>query len=171
MDIDSNNTSKRFRSDNSTINSSPTLFDELFSCPFCTFNTHSQVDFEFHNHIHHQHLCSQCLHIFPSYFLMDIHMDEVHNSYSKVRSYRCLIESCAKVFPNIEQRLQHLNEEHHTKSRHLNDIFILFSSSPTNEIKSKEQDNKFGCDSQKTFIRNSRLRPRQFTNMHWDGDE
>ncbi|CAF4001725.1 unnamed protein product, partial [Rotaria sp. Silwood1] len=33
------------------------------------------------------------------------------------------------------------------------------------------QDKKFGCDSPKTFIRNSRLRPRQFIEMNWDGDE
>ncbi|CAF3436361.1 unnamed protein product [Rotaria sp. Silwood1] len=172
LQFNNNITSKRFRSENSSIHYHSTLSDNLLSCPFCTFNTNSQVDFDFHNHIHHQHICSQCLHVFPNYFLLDLHMDEVHNTYSRIRSYRCLIESCSKIFSNIEQRFQHINDEHHsTKNRHLNDIFILFSNQKMNEMKNKEQDKKFGCDSQKTFIRNSRLRPRQFIDMNWDGDE
>ena len=171
METDNSLTSKRFRSEDSSINYHSILSDELFSCPFCTFNTNSQVDLDFHNHIHHQHLCSQCLLIFPSYFLLDLHMDEVHNSYSTIRSYRCLIETCSKIFSNIEQRSQHINDEHVTKNRYLHDIFLLFSNPDVNERRNKAHDNKFGCDSQKTFIRNSRLKPRQFPNTQWDGDE
>jgi len=173
MATDNSIASKRFRTEDSSINyhSSSSSSDDLLSCPFCTFNTNSQVDFDFHNHIHHQHLCSQCLHIFPSYFLLDLHMDEVHNNYSTIRSYRCLIESCSKNFSNINERFQHINDEHYTKNRYLNEIFSLFSNQQINEVKNKEHDNKFGCDSQKTFLRNLRLKPREFIDTHWDGDE
>jgi hypothetical protein len=98
-------------------------------------------------------------------------MDEVHNNYSTIRSYRCLIESCSKNFSNINERFQHINDEHYTKNRYLNEIFSLFSNQQINEVKNKEHDNKFGCDSQKTFLHNLRLKPRQFIDTHWDGDE
>lgn len=165
--------SKRFRSEDSPVDSSPSSCPsvELLSCPFCTFNTSSPADFEFHQHIQHQHLCSQCLHIFPSYFLLDLHMDEVHNNYSTTRSYRCLIELCSKTFSSLDQRLQHLNLEHHTKDPDFNEIYTFFSNSPLPTKIANEQAKKFGCDSQKTFLRNSRLRTRQFFDQHWDGDE
>lgn len=162
-------TSKRFRSEDDSSPSCPPV--ELLSCPFCIFNASSPADFEFHQHIHHQHLCSQCLHIFPSYFLLDLHMDEIHSNYSTVRSYRCLIESCSKTFSTLDQRLQHINIEHHTKDPDLNEIYTFFSTSPSSTKISNEQTKKFGCDSQKTFLRNSRLRPRQCLNQNWDGDE
>ncbi len=162
--------SKRFRSEDSSIDSPSSI--ELFSCPFCTFNSTSSTDFDFHNHIYHQHLCSQCLHIFPNYFLLDLHMDEIHNNYSIIRSYRCLIESCSKTFLSIDQRFQHMNDEHNTKNRDLNQIYLFFSRKQIDQINNNnEQEKKFGCDSQKTFIRNLRLKPRQFLNTHWDSDE
>ena len=169
MATDHSFTSKRFRSDDSSPINSPHT-DELLSCPFCIFNTNSQVDFDFHNHIHHQHLCSQCLHVFPSYFLLDLHMDEVHNNYFSIQSYRCLIESCTQKFSSLDQRFQHLNTEHHTKNRFLNEIYHFFSNKQL-KIKEEDGEKKFGCDSQKTFLRNSRLKPRQLLDTHWDGDE
>lgn len=171
MATDNSIPSKRFRTEDSSVTTYPSSSGDLLSCPFCTYNTNSSIDFDFHTHIHHQHLCSQCLQIFPSYFLLDLHMDEIHNNYSTIRSYRCLIESCLKTFSNIEQRCQHINNEHDTKNHSLNQIYFLFSNQHINEMKNKEQEKKFGCDSQKTFIRNSRLKPRQFLDTHWDGDE
>ena len=165
-------TSKRFRSEDSSIDPSlPSSSSEIFSCSFCIFNTNSSTDFDFHNHIHHQHLCSQCLHVFPSYFLLDLHMDEVHNHYSTIRSYRCLIESCSKTFTTLDQRFQHINDEHYTKNRDLNEIYSFFSNKPNHPMKINENEKKFGCDSQKTFIRNSRLKPRTLLDTHWDGDD
>ena len=76
-----------------------------------------------------------------------------------------------KDFLILEQRTQHINDEHHTQNRYLNEIFSLFSNQQLIEMKNKEQDNKFGCDSQKTFLRNPRLKPRQFIDSNWDGDE
>lgn len=168
----SSTTSKRFRSEDSSVHSSLSISsDDLLSCPFCTFNTTSPADFEFHQHIHHQHLCSQCTHLFPSYFLLDLHMDEVHNHYSTIQSYRCLIEPCSKTFSTLDQRLEHLNTEHHTKDPDINEMYLFFSTKSSSSKKSSEQTKKFGCDSQKTFVRNSRLKPRQFFDSHWDGDE
>jgi len=171
MEIDPSISSKRLRTEDSSINSHSFLSDDLLSCPFCKFHTNSQVDLDFHNHIHHQHLCSQCLHVFPSYFLLELHMDEVHNNYSTIQSYRCLIETCLERFSNIEQRSQHINANHHTKNGYLNEIYSLFSNQQLSEMENKEHDNKFGCDSQKTFLRNPRLKPRQFIASNWDGDE
>jgi hypothetical protein len=82
-----------------------------------------------------------------------------------------LIESCSKTFSDLDQRCRHINDEHYTNNRYLNEIYFSFSNQQINEIKNKEQDNKFGCDSQKTFLRNSRLKPRQFIDANWDGDE
>ncbi|CAF1015661.1 unnamed protein product [Adineta steineri] len=170
--MNSSNSSKRFRTEDSSINSNCFLSDDLIFCPFCTFNSNSQVDIDFHNHIHHQHQCSQCLHIFPSYFLLELHMDEIHNTYSTIQSYRCLIETCSKIFSNIDQRSQHINTEHYTKNYSLNKIYSLFSShEQLIKMKNNDKDKKFGCDSQKTFLRNSRLKPREFLPSHWDGND
>ncbi|UJR27033.1 hypothetical protein I4U23_008337 [Adineta vaga] len=171
MEINPSISSKRLRTEDSSMNSHSFLSDDLLLCPFCTFNTISQVDFDFHNHIHHQHLCSQCLHIFPSYFLLELHMDEVHNTYTAIQTYRCLIETCSTNFSSMDQRLQHMHTEHHTKNQSINHIYSLFSNQQLNETKTTKQENKFGCDSQKTFIRNSRLKPREDLFSHWDGDD
>lgn len=98
-------------------------------------------------------------------------MDEVHNHYSTIQSYRCLIEPCSKTFSTLDQRLEHLNTEHHTKDPDINEMYLFFSTKSSSSKKSSEQTKKFGCDSQKTFVRNSRLKPRQFFDSHWDGDE
>ncbi|CAF1589430.1 unnamed protein product, partial [Adineta ricciae] len=126
MEIDSNLRSKRRRTEDSPVSSQSFLSDDPLTCPFCTFTTTSQVDFDFHNHIHHQHLCSQCSYVLPSYFLLELHMDEVHNTYSSIQTYRCLMETCSQTFANLDQRLQHMNVEHYTKDHLLNRIYSFF---------------------------------------------
>ena len=176
MEIHRSSASKRFRSDASSANSSPSPPPtNLLDCPHCTFSTDSQVNYDFHNHVHHQHVCSQCLTVFPSYFLLDLHMDELHNSYSTLRLYRCLIESCTQTFTSANQRAQHLHDDHHTKHRHLNDLYAQFARTSLDDdderSKSSTAGSRFGCDAQKTFVRNSRLKPRQHLDMNWDGDD
>ena len=172
MEIDSNLRSKRRRTEDSPVPSESFLSDDPLTCPFCTFTTTSQVDFDFHNHIHHQHLCSQCSYVLPSYFLLELHMDEVHNTYSSIQTYRCLMETCSKTFANLDQRLQHMNVEHYTKDHLLNRIYSFFSHQEAFDTKkTNKEEKKFGCDSQKTFLRNSRLKPREDFFVHWDGDD
>jgi len=170
MASESNSSSKRLRSEDSTIERVASD-NELLSCPFCTFHSHSSDELDFHTHIQHQHLCSQCLHVFPCYFLLDLHMEEKHNSYFSNQSYRCLIESCTKIFSNLNQRFEHLNTEHYTKNSFLYQIYCLFSNQTFEKMNSTKSETKFGCDSQKTFIRNPRLKPRQLLETHWDADD
>ena len=173
MEIAPSTSSKRFRSEDSSIDCSPSSpSDSLLCCAFCSFTTAQQDDLDFHHHIHHQHVCSQCSSIFPSYFLLDLHMDEVHNSYCPTRSYRCLIELCAKRFPTVDQRWQHVCDEHPTKNRHFNELHLMFSTASNEEKSNKSSaEKKFGCDSEKTFRRQSRAKPRHFVDPHWDGED
>ena len=147
MEIHRSSASKRFRSDASSANTSPSPPNNLLACLHCTFCTDSQVDYDFHNHVHHQHLCSQCLIVFPSYFLLDLHMDELHNSYSTLRLYRCLIESCAQTFTSANQRAQHVYDDHHTKHRHLNDLYAQFARASLDDfgVSSSSSDARANC--------------------------
>lgn len=167
--------SKRVRSENSTIDrcSESNDDDEDFSCRFCPFYGQNKADFDFHHHVHHQHVCSQCLYILPSYFLLELHVEENHCS-SRQTFYRCLIENCKNTFPTRELRFQHLNEEHKSiKDRFWRNIFMDFSKTndQLSQNQSKTIETKFGWDSTKTFYRNSRLKPRSLIENHWDPED
>jgi len=175
MDVDFDDTgdSKRFRTEDSSKSCSSAdsiSTTSRFSCSFCSYTSENQADLDFHHHIHHQHLCSQCKKFFPSYFLLDIHVDEMHNSYSRLSSYRCLIESCSKTFNNLDQRLTHMSNEHSIKDRQMNDLLLLFENQKINSNDSSKQ--KFGYDSEKTFVHHRRLQPRTFPqSSHWDPED
>jgi hypothetical protein len=63
-------------------------------------------------------------------------------------------------------------DEHPTKNRRFNELYLMFSNASNEEKPNKsDQEKKFGSDSEKTFLRQTRTKPRHFIDPHWDGDQ
>mmetsp|Transcript_24554 Transcript_24554/g.36026 ORF Transcript_24554/g.36026 Transcript_24554/m.36026 type:complete len:383 (+) Transcript_24554:35-1183(+) len=88
------------------------------SMPGCeaTFDTLSACD----KHYQESHVfeCSECKAVFPNNHLLDLHLQETHDSYfatalerSKA-SYQCLVSSCHEVFRTDNERCMHLRSKH-----------------------------------------------------------
>ncbi|XP_059142619.1 zinc finger protein 511-like [Physella acuta] len=72
---------------------------------------------ESHYQNSHAFACATCKRTFVSNFLLDIHLQENHDSYFQILSpridmYRCLVESCDQKFRTAELRKDHLVSQH-----------------------------------------------------------
>ncbi|KAI8442446.1 hypothetical protein MSG28_005955, partial [Choristoneura fumiferana] len=65
--------------------------------PGCGFTADSLLD------------CSQCKKVLPSPHLLDLHLQEQHDSFF---AYCCYIEECKEKFMNAKERLQHCVDAH-----------------------------------------------------------
>ncbi|XP_045770991.1 zinc finger protein 511 isoform X2 [Maniola jurtina] len=88
-------------------------------CPVagCKFTTDSIRHVENHYNSSHRYSCSQCKKVLPSPHLLDLHIQEQHDSFfavmaSKKPSYSCYIEECKEKFMNTEERLNHCVKVH-----------------------------------------------------------
>ncbi|CAG5122510.1 unnamed protein product [Candidula unifasciata] len=77
----------------------------------------SLAGYESHYHTCHNYVCSTCRSSFVSAFLLDIHLEENHDSYFQVLSsrtdmFRCLVESCSLKFRTPDLRKDHLIKVH-----------------------------------------------------------
>ncbi|CAB3219899.1 unnamed protein product [Arctia plantaginis] len=87
------------------------------SVPGCTFIAESLLEFENHYNASHRYACGQCKKNLPSPHLLDLHIQETHDSFFAVMaerkpSYCCYIEECKEKFKNGDDRLQHCIKEH-----------------------------------------------------------
>lgn len=87
------------------------------SIPGCQFTTESLLEFENHYNASHRYSCSQCKKVLPSPHLLDLHIQEQHDSFfavvaTKKPSYCCYIEECKEKFMNAEERLEHCVNVH-----------------------------------------------------------
>ncbi|XP_026755079.1 zinc finger protein 511 isoform X2 [Galleria mellonella] len=85
--------------------------------PGCTFAAESLLDFENHYNASHRYACSQCKKVLPSPHLLDLHIQESHDSFfavmaEKKPSYCCYIEECKEKFKTAEERLDHCVKVH-----------------------------------------------------------
>lgn len=91
----------------------------MFSCGQfgCTSQFSSVSAYESHYHTCHHFTCATCRRVFTSDFMLDVHIQENHDSYfdilsSRIDMYRCLVESCALKFRTPDLRKNHLVKEH-----------------------------------------------------------
>uniref|UniRef100_A0A8B9KSE9 Zinc finger protein 511 n=1 Tax=Astyanax mexicanus TaxID=7994 RepID=A0A8B9KSE9_ASTMX len=73
--------------------------------------------YEHHYNSLHRHVCSNCKRSFPSNHLLDIHIQEWHDSLFQVMAekqcmYRCLVEGCGLKFQTSKERKDHLIRVH-----------------------------------------------------------
>ncbi|XP_073948629.1 LOW QUALITY PROTEIN: protein lethal(2)k10201-like [Choristoneura fumiferana] len=85
--------------------------------PGCGFTADSLLEFESHYNSSHRYSCSQCKKVLPSPHLLDLHLQEQHDSFFAVLatrkpSYCCYIEECKEKFMNAKERLQHCVDAH-----------------------------------------------------------
>ncbi|CAH0713984.1 unnamed protein product, partial [Brenthis ino] len=85
--------------------------------PGCNFTADSLLDFENHYNASHRFACSQCKKCLPSPHLLDLHLQEQHDSFfsvlaAKRPSYSCYIEECKEKFMTAEERLDHCVKIH-----------------------------------------------------------
>ncbi|KAJ8014026.1 hypothetical protein DPEC_G00035970 [Dallia pectoralis] len=100
--------------------------DDLPTARACEFKCHisgcSQVfscldGYEHHYNTLHRHVCSSCQKSLPSTRLLDIHIQEWHDSLFSILSerqdmYQCLLEGCELKFRSREQRKDHMINIH-----------------------------------------------------------
>ncbi|CAH0696917.1 unnamed protein product [Spodoptera exigua] len=85
--------------------------------PGCSFKTETLLDFENHYNDAHRYSCAQCKKILPTPHLLDLHIQETHDSFfavlsEKKPSYSCYIQECPLKFMTANDRLQHCVDEH-----------------------------------------------------------
>ncbi|XP_013188362.2 protein lethal(2)k10201-like [Amyelois transitella] len=85
--------------------------------PGCYYTTESLLSFENHYNSSHRYSCAQCKKVMPSPHLLDLHIQETHDSFfavmaEKKPSYCCYIEECKEKFINAEERKSHCVKIH-----------------------------------------------------------
>eukprot|EP00521_Asterionellopsis_glacialis_P006494 CAMPEP_0195282004 /NCGR_PEP_ID=MMETSP0707-20130614/1078_1 /TAXON_ID=33640 /ORGANISM="Asterionellopsis glacialis, Strain CCMP134" /LENGTH=296 /DNA_ID=CAMNT_0040340953 /DNA_START=24 /DNA_END=914 /DNA_ORIENTATION=- len=89
-----------------------------FPCSACTETFGSISECEAHFEECHLFECHICASVFPSSFLLDLHLEEAHDSFfaaaveSRKARYRCLLPECPHSFDSKQGRLKHLRQQH-----------------------------------------------------------
>nr|XP_046209463.1 zinc finger protein 511 isoform X2 [Oncorhynchus gorbuscha] len=98
---------------------SPTSRQCEFRCsiPGCSQVFSTVEDYEHHYNTLHRHVCSSCQRSLPSARLLDIHIQEWHDSLFSILAerqdmYQCLVEGCGSKFRTREQRKDHMIKIH-----------------------------------------------------------
>ncbi|KOB70987.1 Uncharacterized protein OBRU01_14464 [Operophtera brumata] len=87
------------------------------SVPGCIFTAESLLDFESHYNSSHRYVCATCKKGLPSPHLLDLHIQENHDSFfavmaEKKHSYSCYIEECKEKFKTAADRMDHCVKTH-----------------------------------------------------------
>ncbi|KAK0137957.1 Zinc finger protein 511 [Merluccius polli] len=97
----------------------PKLSVSEFGCHIsgCRQLLRSVEEYEHHYASLHRHTCSSCRRCFPSARLLDVHIEEWHDSLFNILShsrdmYQCLVEGCGLKFRTSTQRKDHLIKVH-----------------------------------------------------------
>lgn len=75
------------------------------------------LSYECHYNSLHRNLCATCRRVFPSSYLLSLHIQEWHDAMfevlcDKTPMYCCLLESCGQKFQNCQERKEHMINEH-----------------------------------------------------------
>ncbi|KAG5419722.1 ZNF511 [Candida metapsilosis] len=92
-------------------------------CPYCSTIAYGHDGFQNHFLTFHEYQCLTCNKIFPSRYILDLHIDEYHNPFLKLQTgsserdhgsmlIRCLCESCDIQFTSSQLRIDHLINVH-----------------------------------------------------------
>ncbi|GFR82692.1 zinc finger protein 511-like [Elysia marginata] len=127
-----------------------------------TFGTNSH---ESHYHTSHSFVCHVCRRVFVSNFLLEVHLEENHDSYFQVLSpridmYRCLVESCCLKFRTSDLRKDHLVTVHKFPAPFSFHAPINQKARKTKPAKKKPRENKTK-DSCNTAMETTDLNPNE----------
>ncbi|KAK3914908.1 Zinc finger protein 511 [Frankliniella fusca] len=85
--------------------------------PGCGIELQSVMELELHYNSVHRYTCATCRKAFASAHLLDLHIEETHDSFFAVQAerkpmYRCLIERCSSKFSTSQERHGHCVDCH-----------------------------------------------------------
>jgi hypothetical protein len=90
-----------------------------FSCqaPYCQVKFKQLIDCESHYNSVHRHVCSVCHRSLPSNFLLELHIQETHDSFfavlsEKKPSYQCFLNTCPHLSSTSAERRDHAIKQH-----------------------------------------------------------
>ncbi|CAK9832488.1 Zinc finger protein 511 [Anthophora retusa] len=119
---DSYNTCKIFQRKGVTVEEDEELCHEVikeFPCyaTGCKAIFQSLLDFEMHYNSNHRYVCAECKKSLPNPRLLDIHIQETHDSFFQVLSakqpmYQCYVSECNLKFNNSSERRNHCVNVH-----------------------------------------------------------
>ncbi|CAH2051760.1 unnamed protein product, partial [Iphiclides podalirius] len=146
----------------------------------CAFKSDSLLEYENHYNASHRYSCGQCKKMLPSPHLLDLHLQERHDSFfavlaAKKPSYCCYIEECKEKFMNADERLEHCVKIHKIpkdfrfdqkpkaakcKNKNICDLPMEL------DVESSKQLNKFAFSNckQKVFVKSMNLRKVNYKN-------
>ena len=130
-------------------------FSNLISLIF-----HFTVDNESHYNSKHRHSCGTCKKSLPSAHLLDLHIQENHDSYFKLLSvkkpsYECFLEMCHSKFWSPEERRGHSIQSHAFP-----EDFKFDSQPSTKNTRNKKAGSASPEAVKKRTKKNSRPRPK-----------
>lgn len=103
----------------SEVDDKPTLSLSEFACHIsgCSAVFSTLEEYEHHYNSLHRHVCCSCRRSLPSARLLDIHIQEWHDSLFTILSqrqdmYQCLVEGCGQKFRTSKHRKDHLIRIH-----------------------------------------------------------
>ncbi|KOC61714.1 Zinc finger protein 511 [Habropoda laboriosa] len=114
---DSYNTCKIFKRKGVTVEDDEELCHEIikeFPCHVtgCRATFKTLIDFEMHYNSNHRYVCGECKKSLPNPRLLDIHIQETHDSFFQVLCmkqpmYQCYVSECDLKFNNASERRKH----------------------------------------------------------------
>ena len=91
----------------------------MFHCDIenCRLRFRTAAEYASHYAVRHRHRCETCSAVLPNVRLLDMHVEERHDSYflamsERTPSYKCLVEMCSSLFWNKHERSIHLQTVH-----------------------------------------------------------
>ncbi|CAH2232007.1 protein lethal(2)k10201 isoform X2 [Pararge aegeria] len=133
--------------------------------PGCNFTADTILHFENHYNSTHRYSCAKCKKVLPSPHLLDLHIQEQHDSFFAVMavkkpSYCCYIEECKEKFMNAEDRLNHCVKIHKLPKD------FRFDYKPKQKTKKKKSQPKMETDQTGTIHKEQKF---NFTNSRQKG--
>ncbi|XP_045454167.1 protein lethal(2)k10201 [Melitaea cinxia] len=121
------------------------MLETTCTVPGCNFTVTNLLDFENHYNSSHRYSCSQCKKVLPSPHLLDLHIQEKHDSFfavmaAKKPSYSCYTEECKEKFMTAEDRLNHCVKTHKLPKD------FRFDQKPKQKTKNKKNQNSMEID-------------------------
>ncbi|XP_011306913.1 zinc finger protein 511 [Fopius arisanus] len=120
-----------------------------FSCnaPGCTATFKTLVDFEMHYNGCHSFTCMECRKSRPTERLLDIHIQETHDSFFRVLAekkpmYQCFVSDCHEKFLSPVERREHTMQIHKFPSNYRYDESLKQKSSKETKEKLKRENKK-----------------------------
>lgn len=136
----------------------------------CTATFQSLLDFEMHYNTNHRYVCVECKKSMPNPRLLDIHIQETHDSFFRVSAakqamYQCYVSECDVKFNDCAERMAHCVTVHKFPKNFRYDQTLRYRKEhQKNTMEVDRTKNKNSSDKDKKVYLNKNQKVRMFTN-------